>query len=619
MRNRKVVAATAVAATAALVMSACSSTVGSNQTTTTSQATNQAPTESGSQGSNAPSESGTAPSGSEQPTGPIADTITVGLEQFPGGYNSNTASANSVYSAYVDNLTQSSFVTVQPDGSVKPNTEYGTYQKVSDNPLTIKYTFNDKAVWSDGTPIDFDDLLLAWAAYSGTYKTGQKDKAGNAIGLFAPASTNGWSEVEKPKGKAGDKSFTLVFKQPYVDWEVLVSGLMPAHIAAKEGGLSTDDNDAALVDAIEKDDTAKLKKVADFWNKGWAYGEHLATVMGADLQPSSGPYKFDNAAPNGALTVVKNDKWWGTPGKTDKFVFKEVDPSEWVQALANGDIDQYDPSNPDQDTVNQLKALGDKVKYSIGDSLTFSHIDLDHTGVFKDLKVRQAFAYCVPRSDMVAKFAAPVNPEAKVLDLREFLPAQGNYDSILSQVPDAHTYDEVNLDKAKQLLADAGVKTPLTIRFARAKTSDLRAQQVQLVKASCDKAGFNIVDAPQEDLFATLPQSGKWDAAVFGWAGSGLVASGQSIYVTGGDQNYGKYSNKLVDDVWQKVITSTDRDAAEKLKIPFEEQLWKDVYNLTLYSNPGLTAWNSKLTGPVYNATQYGTTWNAATWTKAAS
>ena len=618
MTKRKVVAVTAVAATAALVMSACSSTVGSSDTTTSQQPTTAAPAQSD---SGSPSASGGA-SGSqstaEQPAGDIADTITIGLEQFPGGYNGNTASANTVYNAYVDNLTQSAFVTVQPDGSIKPNTEFGTYEKVSDNPLTIKYTFNDKAVWSDGTPIDFDDLLLTWAAFSGTYKTGQKDSAGNDIGLFDPASTNGWSEIEKPKGKAGDKTFTLVFKQPYVDWEVLVSGIMPAHIAAKQGGLSADNDGAELVDAIEKDDTAKLKKVADFWNKGWAYGEHLATVMGADLQPSSGPYKFDNAS-GGALTVVKNDKWWGTPGKTDKFVFKEVNPQEWVQALANGDIDQYDPSNPDKDTVDQLTALGDKAKFTIGDSLSFSHVDLDHTGVFKDLKVRQAFAYCVPRKDLVAKFAAPVNPKAEVLDLREFLPAQGNYQDILSQVPDAHTYDEVNLDKSKQLLTEAGVKTPLTIRFARAKTSDLRAQQVQLIKASCDKAGFNIVDQPEEDLFSTLPQSGKWDATVFGFSGSGLVASGQSIYITGGDQNYGKYSSKVVDDVWQKVITSTDRDTADKLKIPFEEQLWKDVYNLPLYATPGLAAWNSKVTGPSYNATQYGTTWNAATWTKAAS
>ena len=65
----------------------------------------------------------------------------------------------------MDNLTQSNFVNVQPDGSLKPNPEFGTYKKTSDSPLTVEYTFDENAVWSDGVPIDCDDAMLAWAAH----------------------------------------------------------------------------------------------------------------------------------------------------------------------------------------------------------------------------------------------------------------------------------------------------------------------------------------------------------------------------------------------------------------------------------------------------------------------
>lgn len=551
----------------------------------------------------------------------LADTITVGIEQTPDAYNANTADANSVYNTYVDNITQQNFVEILPDGTIEPNETFGSYEKVSDSPLTVEYTFADDAVWSDGTPIDFDDALLAWAAYSGTHPSGETDADGNPLDLFNAASTNGWAEVEMPEGEAGDKTFTMVFKNPYADWEVLGAGFMPAHIAAEQGGLSADDDGAALVEAILSSDTATLAPVAEFWNTGWAYQADLPELPDLALIPASGPYKFDNAS-NGTLTVVRNDAWWGEPAATETIVFKTVADTEMVQALQNGEIDVFDPSNATADMLAQLEALGDAVTLETGESLTFSHIDLDSsdTGLFNDPRVRQAFAKCVPREELVEKFARPVYPEAQVLNLHEILPAQAEYEEALEQVEAAQQYDEVDLEGAKALLAEAGVTTPLTVRFTYAEQSSVRADQVALVKASCDQAGFLIEPKPDPDVFTSLASApGTWDAAVFGWAGSGLIASGQSIYITGGNQNYGKYSNPEVDRIWGELVQVTNPDDALPLQIELEEQLWTDLYNVTLYANPGMTAWSSSLEGPQYNPTQYGSTWDAETWTKSLS
>jgi len=563
---------------------------------------------------------GNEDTGGQSAAGDLADTITIGIEQSPDGYNANTADNNSVYNAYVDNLTQQNFTKVQPDGTIEPNTTFGTYEKTSDDPLTVEYTFADDAVWSDGTPIDFDDALLTWAAFSGTHPSGETDADGNPVDIFNAASTNGWAEVAKPEGKVGDKSFTMVFKDPYADWEVLAAGFMPAHIAAEQGGLSADGDGAELVKAIEDDDTAALTPVADFWNTGWAYQENLPSLPDAALIPASGPYKYDNAS-NGTLTLVRNDKWWGDEAKTEKIVFKTVDANEMVQALQNGEIDSFDPSNPTTDMVNQLADLGDAVTVEKGESLSFSHIDLDSasTGLFADVRVRQAFLKCVPRQELVDKFATPINPDATVLNLREYLPAQAEYDEVLAEAPTAKAYEEVDLEGAKALLAEAGVTAPLTVRFIFAEQATLRADQAALVKASCDQAGFNIQSQPDPEVFNTLTQPGQWDAAVFGWAGSGLIASGQSIYVTGGGQNFGKYSDPKVDDLWSQIVKVTDRADAVPLKAEMEEQLWVNPYNVVLYANPGVTAYSSSVTGPGYNPTQYGSTWNAETWTKALS
>jgi len=434
-------------------------------------------------------------------------------------------------------------------------------------------------------------------------------------------ATNGFNLINKPTCAPGDKTFTAVYSEPYADWEAVFSGavFMPAHIAAAQGGMSADGDGKALIDAITKDDTAALTPVGTFWSTGWDYQPDLPQLPDTALLPTSGPYKYDNGS-NGTLTLVKNDKWWGTPGKTNSFVFKFVSPEEWVQAMANGEIDQYDPSNPSQDTVSQLDALSSTVTYDVGEGYTFSHLDFDSSpqGKLADIKIRQAFLKCIPRQELVDKFAKTINPDAQILNLREFLPAQGNYKEILAQVPEAEQYNTVDIAGSKALLAEAGVTTPYELKIIRSSTSDLRGQQVAVIKGSCDQAGFNITDLPDPDLFTTLTTRGTWDAALFGWAGSGLVASGESIYVTGGDQNYGGYSDPTVDSSWADVVTTLDRAAAEEKKVPMEKALWTNPYNATLYANPNLAAWTKNITGPVSNPTQYGTTWNAAEWTKSA-
>ena len=82
-----------------------------------------------------------------------------------------------------------------PDGSVAPETDFGTYEKTSDDPLTIEYTFADDAVWSDGEPIDCDDAWLAWYSQSGQTDT------------FKPVSTDGYEDIDTVECADGDKTF----------------------------------------------------------------------------------------------------------------------------------------------------------------------------------------------------------------------------------------------------------------------------------------------------------------------------------------------------------------------------------------------------------------------------
>jgi peptide/nickel transport system substrate-binding protein len=551
----------------------------------------------------------------------LASTINVAISQAPTGYNGNTATTNAVYNTYIDNLTQSNFVSFNPQASLDQDEAFGTYEKTSDDPLTVKYTINEDAVWSDGVPIDYDDILLNWAALSGTHPSGVADPdSGEEADLFQAASTNGFAQMEMIKGEPGAKEFEVVFSEPYADWEALFTGtLMPAHIAAEQAGMSAEGDGAELVEAIQATDIAALTPVAEFWNTGWAYETDLPELPDTALLPSSGPYKLDNAV-DGTLTLVKNDQYWGEEraAKTDSIVVKTIVDEEAVQALQNGDVDIIDPSSPTVDTKAALEQIGETVTVDTGQSLTFSHIDLDQRpgAVFEDLKVRQAFAACVPRADMVDKFVTPIDPEGSVLNLREFQTTQEDYETVLDGAPAAQSDGTADIELSKSLLAEAGKTEPVRVSLMFASTSQLRADQVALVKDSCDKAGFEIVAQPDVEWSAKLSQPGTWDAAIFGWSGSGLVASGQSIYVSGGEQNYGGYADEEVDRLWDEIATNTDAEQVVPLKTDLEQRLAETQYNVVLYSNADIIGYSSKLEGVELNPTQTGITWNAYSWTK---
>ena len=145
--------------------------------------------------------------------------ITYAQEQEWYDYNVGTTSGNATANQVVLNQVLRGFSYVDNKGEIQRDTDFGSFEKVSDSPLTVKYTFNDKAVWSDGTPIDCADFLLAWASGSGRYNKDGTVNEPNAVPaepayLFDTASTSGLDQTQKPTCADGDKSVTLVYDDP---------------------------------------------------------------------------------------------------------------------------------------------------------------------------------------------------------------------------------------------------------------------------------------------------------------------------------------------------------------------------------------------------------------------
>jgi len=350
---------------------------------------------------------GSDSSSSQESTAPV--TVTWGYAQELASYNGNTADGNSSANNVILNQTLPSFWYFAPNGAVTPNKDFGTYEKTSDNPLTVKYTFNDKAVWSDGEPIDCDDFVLTWLALSGV--TGK--------GGFAPAATFGYQDQNKPACKDGDKVVTLTYKKQFADWAgQFGSGtILPAHVLEKQAGIPD------IIAAADTPTSPEMKKAEQFWNEGWNVNPGQ---LKPDIMLTSGPYKISAWQAGQSLTLTANEKWWGAPPKSKTIVVRYIADDSQVQALQNGEVDWISPQ-PQVELVNQLKALGDKVKFSTEDQYTFEHLDFNFRGAFADKNLREAFAKCVPRQQIVDNLIKPQNPDANILQSRYVFPFQEAY------------------------------------------------------------------------------------------------------------------------------------------------------------------------------------------------
>jgi peptide/nickel transport system substrate-binding protein len=531
-------------------------------------------------------------------------TVTYAYEQEFQSYNSNLAEQNGALNTIVLNQVIRGFWLYTPDGSVQPDTEFGNYQKVSDNPLTVRYTFNPKAVWSDGEPLDCDDAVLAWAANSGRFTTGKKDADGNPVRVFSTAGTAGFEDMNRPQCKDGEKTFTAQYTKVFADWVATFGGFIPAHIVERESGVPD------ILAAVDAADMKALKKAGEFYNNAWIFkrGE-----LKPEISPSAGPYQLDTWEAGQSITLTANPRWWGTPPKAKSIVIRFIKQDQQAQALQNGEIQAMDPQ-PNPELLNQLKAIGPSVKVSTHDQFTYEHFDFNFRkgSPFVDRELREAFAKCLPRQQIVDNLIKPQNPNAKVQNTRYLFAFQPGYQKMADAVVGTK-YDAADIAGAKAILDRKG-KKGTTVRIAYMTPNPRRTSEVDLVRDSCEQAGFKIVDAGTETFFAGDVQRGKFDVALFGWSGSSLVTGSSSTFITGGGNNFGKYSNPQVDQLTQQLNAEPNKDRQQVLVTQIEKILWDDLATIPVYAFPGVLATSATVEGVVYNASQSGLTWNSHLW-----
>jgi peptide/nickel transport system substrate-binding protein len=545
-------------------------------------------------------------------------TVTVAVVNDFTSFNSQTPQGNldtNGQVGYLDGSYGTGFQYIDNNYKIVHDDKFGTFEKTSDDPLTVKYTLNKDLKWSDGQPVTADDMILAWAIASGHYDSAKFDSEGNVTSgtqyFQIAGSTAGVDATDFPTVSNNNRTITLKYSTPYVDWELVNPIAQPAHIVAKKAGLSSAADLTKLLKSLPKGNPDSpqpadptLKKAADFVNTGY---DVTAFPTDKDLLVSSGPFVVSSWTPGQSLTMVKNKYYaGGLKPSVDKIVFRIIpDANAQVTALQNGEVDIINPQ-ASADTITALKQTSAKIL--TGAQASYDHLDLNFKSpVFADPKVREAFLKTIPRQQILDSIVTPVDSKAKVLNSQIFLPNQEQYEGSVKQ-NGSDKYDKVDIDGAKQLL---GGQTP-TVRILYNTNNPNRVDEFQAISSSAAKAGFKVVDAGSPDWSKLLP-GGNYDASLFGWIspGAGTTQLPQ-VFASQGGGNYNGYTG--TNDLALKSQTTLDKDELTKIEYQIDKKAFADAYGLPLFQLPGVFATTARVQGVKYNGGQSGPFWNFWEW-----
>lgn len=442
-------------------------------------------------------------------------------------------------------------ITFSPSGEVQVNKDYFTDIKdeTKDGKQIVTITINPKAVYNDGTPIDWRAIEATWKAASGKIKGAQ-------VG-----GTTGYDQIESVVKGADDRQAVITFSTPYTGWPALFKNFLHPKAATAEA-----------------------------FNT--AYSNKLQPEWGA------GPFTVENYDPNSKkLSFKRNPKWWGRTARLEKRIYLDLPNSQAsVNSFKNGQIDYTSVGTAEARA--QVKDVPDSEIRQGGSPFQYSLFLNGKSPILGDVVVRHALLASIDR-EQIAKI------QFQGLDYSEPLPGsnlyypfQKGYRDNLSQ---ALKYSP---EEASKLLEDAGWKLGsdgirekdgkrLSVNYTLFGSEPSAKAEAASIAASAKKAGIEVVTKPTDDSqWASVINGSKFDLVLSGNRSTdpyGAFGLG-GFYGSDNPQNITRVGSAEVDAKIKKVNAMADADEQQKAANDVEVEAFKQYGLLPLFSGPSTYA-----------------------------
>jgi len=273
--------------------------------------------------------------------------------------------------------------------------------------------------------------------------------------------------------------------------------------------------------------------------------------------PGTGPFVFKSFVPNETTEFIRFDQYWEVDEKTGDrlpyldsiYVKKIVDPTVRWTALRAGDMD-YIQDPPKKVSVEAMKNPVPGVVLVMTQPVGNQWIYINTSRPpFDNKKVRQAIAYAVDKNELIKAahwgLGEPINNQPFLNRSRMYIPVEDR---------------EVNLAKAKQLLAEAGYPDGFKMEFFQFSGTTYDLDACQVVIGQLSKIGIEgTIKVVDRAPFVESMRKGDYNISVRGDSERLDPDDAYYLYLHSGEidkNNYSRYSNKELDALLEKGRTT---------------------------------------------------------------
>lgn len=432
-------------------------------------------------------------------------------------------------------------------GNISVNTDFFTGVELTNSePQQVTYTINPKAVWSDGSPITWEDIASQAHAMSG-----QDPK-------FLIGNTNGFDRIEKVERGTDDRQAIITFKSHYADW------------AGQFAGNSM---------LLPKEATATPEAFNEAWRN--APGK------------TSGPFVIQSTdRGQGRIVLGRNPKWWGATPKLDTITFSVLSSEAMVPALANNEIDAVGLGTRD-DMQTARNTPGVAIRRAPGNS--WSHLTFNGApgSLLEDPKLRVAIIKAIDRAGIAKAMQNGLVNDPQPLNNHIFIQGQKGYqDNSLPFDPEAAKQeldalgwtlngDVREKDGRKLVIRDVMYNDKTWVQVAQIIQQNLRQVGIELVIETKPGSGF----------FTDNIQPGNFDVGQWVWMGDAFPLSSipqiWGYYPDNLQGNYGRIGSPELNELIEKTLTELDPQKAIELANQVDQAVWAEGHSIPLVQSAG--------------------------------
>jgi peptide/nickel transport system substrate-binding protein len=317
-------------------------------------------------------------------------------------------------------------------------------------------------------------------------------------------------------------------------------------------------------------------------------GENTAVILDPKSAPTTatkpigtGPFRFDSWAKGSSITLVKNDAYRNAAAvKLKKVTFRFInDPAAQVAALLAGDIDGM----PRFGALQSLKQFQGDARFAVAiggtEGKTIVSIN-NKKKPFDDVRVRRAIAAAIDRKAVIdgaqEGYGAPIGSH--------MVPSDAGYVDLTGVNPH-------NPEKAKALLKEAGVATPLNVTLTLPPPAYAR-KGGEIIAAQLAKVGIVAkIENVEWAQWLSGPFKGSYDLTVI----SHVEPLDFDRYAD--PAYYWGYDNKAYRDLFAKYNGTTDAKARLKILGDIQRHLAENSVNAYLFQLPQFAVSNKRLKG----------------------